>query len=120
MEPREHGDTPAEKPFILIIVKRTAIFLLVICSVSLFYWIVGSASSFLDETQSMLLGIMRISSLGIVVASGIGVLLSVALGIARRFGLKAMGIVGYAFAAAFGTAALVLSQTITILSHGLR
>jgi TRAP-type C4-dicarboxylate transport system permease small subunit len=119
MDARERGDRPTDKPLILILVKRTAIFLLIICAVSLFYWIVGSESSFLDETQSMLLGIMSISSLGIVVASGIGVLLSLALAIARRFRLKAMGIAGYALAAAFGAAALVLARTISILSHGL-
>ena len=68
-----------DKPLALILVKRAAIFLFVICLVSLFYWIVGSESSFLDSTQSMLLAIMRISSLGIVVASGLGILLSLAL-----------------------------------------
>ncbi|MGA2544939.1 MAG: hypothetical protein ABSF43_00170 [Rectinemataceae bacterium] len=120
MDARERGDTPADKPLVLILVKRTAILLLILCSVSLFYWIVGSESSFLDETQTMLLGIMRISSLGIVVASGIGALLSLGLAMARRFRLKIMGIVGYAFAAAFGAAALVLAQTVSILSHGLR
>jgi hypothetical protein len=120
MDAREREKRSADKPLILILVKRGAIFLVVICVVSLFYWTVGSLSSFLDETQSMLLGVVRVSSLGVIAASGIGVILSFALAIARRHPLRVMGILGYIIAAAFGAAALVLAQTITILSQGLR
>ena len=120
MHAREHEDTPADKPLILIFIKRATIFLYVISLVSLFYWIVGSESSFLDDTQSMLLGIMRISSLGIIVVSGIGFLFSFALAFARHCRLRIIGILGYIFAAGSGAVALILAQTISILSQGLR
>ena len=59
MESPERGYGQANKPLILILVKRAAILMLVLCAISLFYWMVGSVSSFLDETQSMLLDIVR-------------------------------------------------------------
>lgn len=109
-----------EKPLILILVKRAAILLFCICAVSLFYWIVGSASSFLDETQAMLLGIMRISSLGILVASGLGCLTACALALARRYRVEALGLAGYLIAAAIGAVALAIAQSVSVLSQGLR
>ncbi len=108
----------AEKPLILILVKRAAIFLFVLCAISTFYWIVGSLSSFLDETQSMLLSIMRISALGIVSVSGLGI--AVAAVLARRYRLSLGGVVAYALAAAFGASALAVAQAVSILSLGLR
>ena len=122
MDARDRSLSPEDKPLLLILIKRTAIFLLVICALSLFYWIVGSLSSFLDETQSMLLDIMRICSLGIIVASGLGALSSIVSAIVRRRRLRAMAmaIVGYALAASIGSAFLVLAQSVSILSRGLR
>jgi hypothetical protein len=117
---REHEDRRVEKPLALILVKRVAIFLLVICGVSLFYWIVGSVSSFLDTTQAMLLDIMRLSSLGVVTAAGLGLLLSLALAIARRYPIKVLGLVGYLAAAGLGAIALALAQSVSMLAKGLR
>ena len=116
-EPRKKH---AEKPLILILVKRTAIFLFFICAVSIFYWIVGSLSSFLDSTQTMLLDIMRISSLGVMTASGLGMLFSLVLSIARRFRPSLVGLLGYLIAAGVGGLALAISQSISILSLGIR
>jgi hypothetical protein len=109
-----------DKPLIMILVKRAAIFAFTICAVSIFYWIVGSASSFLDETQSMLLGVMRVSSLGIVATSVIGLLLGLVFALARRYRLRALGVAGYAFAGMLGVSALYLAQSVIILSRGLR
>jgi hypothetical protein len=120
MDSREDSEKPADKPLILILIKRAAILSFAICAVSLFYWIVGSATTFLDETQSMLLEIIRISSLGLVVASGLGALMSIALALVRRHRLRIMGILGYAFAAALGAVALGLAQSVSMLSLGIR
>ena len=109
-----------DKPLIMILVKRAAIFTSTICAVSIFYWIVGSLSSFLEETQSMLLGVIRLSSLGIVAASGIGLALGLGFAASRRYRLRALGLAGYAIAAAFGTSALYLAQSMIVLSLGLR
>ena len=109
-----------EKPLIMILVKRAAILMFVICTVSIFYWIVGSWSSFLAETQSMLLGIMRLSSLGIVASSGIGILLDIGFAISRRYALRLMSLLGYACSSAIGGSALYLAQSVIFLSPGFR
>jgi hypothetical protein len=108
-----------KKPLIMILVKRMAIFMLVICAVSIFYWVVGSVGSFLDDTQAMLLGLTRLSSLGIVASACIGILLAAGFAAARRYRLKALGLAAYFLAASFGFAALYLAQSVLILSHGL-
>jgi hypothetical protein len=120
MDGPEHDRGPAYKPLALIIVKRTAIFLLVICVVSLFYWIVGSVSSFLDTTQAMLLDLMRLSSLGLLIAAGIGIILSLALAVLRRHSFRILGILGYLACAGLGAAALAIAQSVSILARGLR
>jgi hypothetical protein len=103
----------------MILVKRATIFVIVICAVSIFYWVVGSESAFLDVTQAMLLGIMRISSLCIVAIAGIGVILTAGFAFVRKRGHWAIGLLGYVIAASFGGAALVLSLTVLTLAHGL-
>jgi hypothetical protein len=109
-----------DKPLCMILVKRVAIFMFVICSVSFIYWGIGSFGSFLDETQAMLLGLVRLSSLGIVVFSCLGALLSVCYAAARRYRLRIMGLLGYLVVAALGASALLLSQSVIALSQGLR
>jgi hypothetical protein len=109
-----------DKPLSMILVKRGSIFMFIICSVSLIYWIIGSEAPFLDETQTMLLKTMRLSSLGIVAFSCIGALLSIGYAVARRYRLRIMGILGYLAVSAIGTAALYLAQSVIALSQGLR
>jgi hypothetical protein len=120
MDARGHEHKHSDKPLIMILVKRSDIFLFVLCAISLFYWGVGSTSAFLDETQSMLMDIVRYSSLGIVATSGIGVLLALGFALAGRYRLKALGVAGYAVAAALGCAALAIAQSVSILGQGLR
>jgi hypothetical protein len=112
--------TAQMKPLILILVKRVSILAFVICAVSLFYWIVGSESSFLDETESMLLSFMMVSSLCVVAISGMGIILGIAFAVARRYRLRILGLLGYLATAVVGTVALLISQTVTILSRGFR
>jgi hypothetical protein len=109
-----------EKPLSMILVKRVAIFMFVVCAVSAIYWIIGSASSFLDETQVMLLMAMRFASLGIVVFSGLGMALSICYAATRRYRLRALGIAGYFLVAALGAVALYIAQSVIALSQGLR
>jgi hypothetical protein len=109
-----------DKPLLLILLKRAAILLLVVCAVSIFYWAIGSVSSFLDETESMLLDIVRVSSLGVIALAAIGLIFVFIYAFSGRFSLRIKGLAGYVLAVAFGALALILSQTITILSRGLR
>jgi hypothetical protein len=109
-----------DKPLLLILLKRAAILLWVVCAVSIFYWAIGSVRSFLDETELMLLDIARISSLGVIATAVIGLVFMFIYALSGRFNLRIKGLAGYVLVAAFGALALVLSQTMTILSRGLR
>jgi hypothetical protein len=109
-----------DKPLLLILVKRAAILSLVVCAVSMFYWAVGSLSSFLDDTQLMLLGIVRVASLCVISIAALSLILELVFALSHRYKVRAMGIVGYSLCLAFGSAALLASQAVTILFHGLR
>jgi hypothetical protein len=109
-----------DKPFLLILAKRSVIFLAVICLVSLYYWGVGARSEFLDETESLLLSIAKVSSLGLVSASGIGVALSLVFALAGRRSLRVLGLLGYLAAMALGGAALVFAEALAELARGIR
>jgi hypothetical protein len=109
-----------DKPLILILVKRATIFMFVICSLSFIYWIIGSSSHFLDETQAMLLWTMRLSSLGIVASSGFGIAIALCYALSRRYRPRIMGLVGYLVVSALGLGSLYLAQSVIVLSRGLR
>ena len=109
-----------EKPLAMILVKRASIFMCVICAVSVIYWVIGSASAFLDQTQLMLLRTMKISALGIVAFSGIGAALSICYAALGRYRLRAAGLAAYLAVIASGTAVLYLAQSVLALSWGLR
>jgi hypothetical protein len=109
-----------DKPLILILVKRAAIFMFVICAVSLIYWVIGSYGSFLDETQAMLLKAVLLSSLGIVAFSAIGLALSLCYAAAKRYSLRIAGLLGYLLVLSMGAASLILAQSVIALSRGLR
>jgi hypothetical protein len=120
MDSREREGPGADKPVLMILAKRAIILLISICAISLFFWVVGSESSFLDETQAMLLTIMRYSSLGVVVAAVLGILVTAVMAMIRRYAFRPLGIVGYVLALSLGAVALVLAQSVTFLSQGLR
>jgi hypothetical protein len=109
-----------DKPLVMILLKRAAILAIVVCAVSAFYWAVGAKASFLDETQLMLLGIVRFASLFIIAVSGLGIVVAIVLALARRYRYHLAGTLGYLLASAFGATALALAQSVLRLSSGLR
>lgn len=110
---------PAPKPLVLIVVKRLAIFLFALFLIALFYWAVGSFNSFLDETQLMLLGLLRWLSLGLSIVSALGLALSLLFTLFQSHALHIAGIAAYAFLSALGVAGLVLADGLVTLSRGL-
>ncbi len=107
------------KPLSLILVKRAGLLFLFGFLFSFFFWVVGSFSFFLDETQRILLGILRISSLLLIVDAIIGVAARIVYAITerRRPGIPAF--LGYALCFLIGTAGLLLSNALLILGKGL-
>jgi hypothetical protein len=109
-----------KKPLPMILIKRATIFLFVVCVVSTFYWIVGSLSSYLDATQAMLVRMMTLSSSAVIIASGLGLLVELAYAVAGRYRASVLGIIGYIGASALSLASLIVAQSVSLLSTGLR
>jgi hypothetical protein len=109
----------AKKPLPILIVKRASILLFILCFLAAFFWTVGSFRSFLEETQLMLLGLLRWASLCLVVASGIGIALSLLYLLLKRHAAAPQGFIGYVLLVAFGVLGLVLSDALVALSQGL-
>jgi len=110
---------PAHKPLALIIVKRVAIFLFVLFAISVFFWVVGSFGSFLDDTQLLIVGLIEKASLGLATVAGLGLVSSLVYLAARRRAATLAGILGYALLAACGAAGLVLAQALSALGRGI-
>jgi hypothetical protein len=108
-----------KKPLPMILIKRATIFLFVVCVISTFYWIVGSLSSYLDVTQAMLIRMMILSASAAIVASGLGLLVEIAYAIAGRYRASVVGVVCYVGAALLSLVALLVAQSVSVLSSGL-
>jgi|WetSurMetagenome_2_1015567.scaffolds.fasta_scaffold607680_2 hypothetical protein len=113
------AEEKSKKPLLLILLKRAAILFFLVNSLSLFFWIVGSYSSFLDETQTALLGTLRISSLLLLFDAAVGAAATVGYSIAARRGPRLLALVGYAGGMAMGAAGLLLSDALLLLGKGL-
>jgi hypothetical protein len=109
-----------QKPFLVLIVKRLTIFFLILVALALFYWCVGSFQRFLDETQYMLLGILRWSAIGLTSAAAGGFVASTVFALFRRFSFTFLGILGYFLASLIGIAGLLVSDLLRTLSRGLQ
>jgi hypothetical protein len=107
------------KPLPLILIKRAAILFLLVNALSLFFWIVGSYSSFLDETQTVLLGALRISSLLLLFDAIIGAAARLAYSIADRGGPGFPALLGYVSCMLVGASGLLLSDALLLLGKGL-
>jgi len=112
------GSHPA-KPLPTLLVKRLALFFLVACLSSLFYWIVGSFAFFLDETQILLLRTLRYSGLALSALSAVGAALSLALAPDLRARSSLLAVLGYLLLLSIGGACLALSEALLILLRGL-
>jgi hypothetical protein len=107
------------KPLPLILIKRAAILFLLVNAISLFLWIVGSYTSFLDDTQTAMLEALRISSLLLISDALIGEAATLAYAISSRRSLRAAALAGYAACALIGAAGLLVSNALLILEKGL-
>jgi hypothetical protein len=122
--PREGTDTGrpasggAEAPYALRILKRLAAFLLALALIALFFWAAGNFRRFLDDTQLMLLSVLRWSSLGLGSLSLVGA----AAGLARpgRLASRLRSAAGWLLLALSGTALALLSEALIVFAAGLR
>lgn len=74
---------------------------------------------FLDETQLMLLAMLRTLALALLASSILGLGASLLLGMARPLGSRLAAAGGYLFLALFGLSCLVFSAGLGILAGGL-
>ena len=63
---------PESKPLILLLVKRTVLFLLAVCVLLLFVYAIGTAQDFLDSTQISVLRVISVVGLLLAVGSVYG------------------------------------------------
>jgi len=116
---KDSSAASAHKPLPLILLKRAAILFFMGLVLSLFFWIVGNYSYFLDETQAMLLGVLRVSSLLLISDSCLGELASLAHALKSRRPPSAGALLGYASAILLGAFGLLFSNGLILLSRGL-
>jgi hypothetical protein len=92
-----------------LLIKRLSIMFLVFSAVAAYLYVIGNLQLFLDETQRLLLSVLRWSSLASTSLAVIGILF---FALARRVGpgrKRATGITGYVLAAAASAALATLS-----------
>ncbi len=121
MQATENGRSAKHerKPLALILIKRAAFLFFLGFLFSFFFWIVGSFSYFLDGTQRLFLGILRVSSLLLIVDAAVGIVARIVYAIVERRWPGISAFLGYAFCLLMGFAGLILSNALLILGKGL-
>lgn len=115
----EGAAKPGRKPLPAILLKRAAIFFLLIDGISLFFWIVGSYTSFLDSTQAMLLEATRIASLFLLFDAIVGEAATFGYAIAERRSPRIAALLGYVACLLVGALGLLLADALLLLGRGL-
>jgi peptidoglycan/LPS O-acetylase OafA/YrhL len=109
---------PPEKPFAYILVKRVALFFLVVSLFPVLFWAAGNWSRFLDDTQLMLIGIVRWSSTALLLLSVLGVFLCLFRAWKRGPGARLLALLGYLLLACLGLVFILLSQFLSAVVSG--
>jgi|GEM_PF-3418038 len=110
----------AAKHPLLILVKRLSILLFSMSFLSLLFWGAGNFSDFLDETELMLLGVLRYSGCALIAVSFFGLVITSAIKSGRNPGQRVAGALGYLFLFIFGAAGALISELIHVLSSGIK
>lgn len=110
----------ANKHILLIIVKRFAILLFVISFMAFLFWAIGNFRRFLDETELMLLAVLRFTSFLLLPVSALGIGVTAAIKSDRRLIQRLQAVGGYLFLLLFASAGAFLSTLLTYLATGLR
>lgn len=108
----------APAPYALRVLKRLAAFLLALALIALFFWAAGNFRLFLDDTQLMLLSVLRWSSLGLGALSLLGAAASLARPGEAASRLRSAG--GWLILFLSGTALALLSEVLIVFAAGLR
>jgi hypothetical protein len=120
METSGGEETVAHKSILLIVVKRLAILLFAVALTALFFWGIGNFRRFLDETELMLLNVLRYTSFLLLPVSALGVGVTVAIASGRDFVHRLVGFLGYLFLLLFSCAGAFLSEFLSLLASGIK
>lgn len=93
--------------------------LLLLSLVAAYFWVAGSFRRFLDETQRLLLVILRWSSLGLVLVTLVRGALGLCMLPILRVRPRALRILGWLFTTLFASVLFALSESLLILVGGL-
>ena len=110
----------AYKHILLIVVKRLAIFLFAVSSMAFLFWVIGNFRRFLDETELMLLSVLRFTSFLLLPVSVLGIGVTAAIKSDRSVIHRLEAIGGYLFLLFFASAGAFLSELLAFLATGVR
>lgn len=110
----------AHKSILLIVVKRLALLLFAVAFTALFFWGIGNFRRFLDETELMLLGVLRCASFLLLPVSALGVGVTFAIKSGRDAVHRLEGFLGYLLLLIFSCAGAFLSELLSLLASGLK
>ncbi len=118
-ELRQEEEVAAKHP-LLILVKRLSVLLFSLAFLSLLFWVSGNFMGFLDETELMLMRVLRYSGCALIPVSLFGLVATSAIKSERHVGQQVAGALGYLFLFVFGAAGALLSEIIHVLSAGFK
>lgn len=109
---------PVGKPLLVLLVKRTSIFLFACCALVAYLYGVGTFQGFLDSTQLFLLDLLSTGGLLLGVSSVYGAVLAAWEIFGRKKPSYAAAVAGYAFLASCGAAFALFASFVLALSAG--
>ncbi|HCM26160.1 MAG: hypothetical protein A2Z99_11855 [Treponema sp. GWB1_62_6] len=100
---------PERKPLIVLLVKRTAVFLLAVCALLVFIYAIGTAQDFLDSTQSFIIRGLSAIGLLLAVGSAYGFAIDIWIAVASRATRHLFGALSYLVLVFIGLGAAAFS-----------
>ncbi|QQO08148.1 hypothetical protein [Breznakiella homolactica] len=109
---------PAKKSLILILVKRAVFFLLALCLITVFLYVIGTSQGFMDITQIILLRLSTIFAIFLAIGAAYGAILDASMVIRSKRSQYAGGTVVYLLLVVLGGIIAALAAFIIVLSGG--
>ena len=101
-----------------VLINRTAIFLLVMCILTLFLYAIGTNQDFVDSTQLGLLRLYVVLAIFLVTTSVCGIIINIVRFLPQKRARYLLRAGGYMLLVLFGTATLLALMFIFTLSSG--
>ena len=101
-----------------IMINRTAIFLFIMCILTLYLYAIGTSQDFIDTTQLSLLRLYVVFAIFLATTSSCGIILNIVRFLAQKKIRYLLRAAGYLLLVLYGTATLLTVMFIFTLSSG--